>query len=159
MTTHIIPMTNGSDYEMQEYGVEYRSTFVYETSGRGFHNLHFPHRFKVWNNTVRPNEAPVYGPDAPGSMGYGKIGPGKYVDPERKGTDEKYNYRVGSESISITNSGTNTGTEASGQVWSPLPAPLTIGDVIILQFPDGSLSEPFKLTSRVSSDPQLVPMT
>ena len=162
MTTHVVPLSDGSEYDFTHYGILFRSTFVYETNGSAFPNSSFPHRFTVWNNSVRPNEGPLYGPDAKGPMGVGKIGPGAYVDPHRKGTDELYSYLIGSESTVITNNGTNTGTAASGQVWCPTleggHAFLAEGDVIIFSYPRGGLSEPFKLSSTPYSGPMLTRM-
>ena len=142
----VIRLAYATDYDREQSGITHRSEFIYRISGRN--TSRDPHRVLVWDNTVRensPDHPHKYGPDAPGAFGVGKIGPGKYVSPKRKGTDEPVSFTWQRECSVITNNGTNTGTPASGQVWSPIT--LSVGDTVILAYPDGSQSIPMRIGS------------
>lgn len=155
MSTAIILMAEGSAYDQESYGIRYRSLFVYRVQGKGLHNSGYPHRIKVWDNTRRPNprngEPVRYGQ-------YGRLdgGDGQYLDPNHIATDAELSYLTSSESVAITSNGTNTGTRASGQVYAP--EPLTVGQFVVLLYPDGTTSDPMVLTARPLQDPELVPV-
>jgi hypothetical protein len=124
------------------YGIMFQSAHVYRMAGPGLHNRAFPHRIVVWDNTVRPNTG-------------GRTGPGTYVDPNGKGTDAPTSWLTSSESVTITNGGTNTGTVASGQVYAD--DTLRVGGRVQLAYPDGTTSAPMVLTARPLADPALIP--
>jgi hypothetical protein len=71
---------------------------------------------------------------------YGSIGGnGKYLDPHNKGTDSPVSLLISTESTMITDNGTNTGTEASGQVYAPDQVdPIRHGDTLTLIYPSGT---------------------
>lgn len=134
------------------YGITYRSEFVYHVTGRGVYNPHFPHRVTVWGNTGRLNRRPGEFNQNSGR----RFGSGKYIGPDGMDTDDEFTVLVGSESSVITNNGTNTGTAASGQVYAD--ETLSIGDVVILNYPDAGLSVPYVVTARPHANPVLIPM-
>ena len=147
--TIYIPMILESDYNRKTYGIEYQSLYVYRMEGRGLHNPSHPHRIQAWDNACRPN----VDPSAPGPFNSGVVGPGEYIGPDRKGTDHRWHYVTAAESVAITNSGTNTGTVASGQVYAGHV--LAVGDVVRLVFPDGSASRELRVTARSLANPIL----
>jgi hypothetical protein len=149
--TILITLLPGSDYDRERYGITHRSEHVYRVAGKGVHNRSHPHRIQVWDNTVRPNSDPDRLTEFTG-----RVGPGAYIDPQGKGTDDPITVTTSAESIAITNSGRNTGTEPSGQVYAPQT--LTIGDYVVLTYPDGWLSQPYVLTARPLGDPGLAPL-
>jgi hypothetical protein len=151
MTTILIPLRPGSEYDRTSYGITHRSEHVYRVTGKGVHNRSFPHRVQVWDNTVRPNTDPDQLTEFTG-----RVGPGAYIDPQGKGTDAATTVTTSAESIAITRTGANTGTAVSGQVYAPHT--MTIGDYILLVYPDGTLSDPYVLTARPLGDPGLVPV-
>lgn len=131
-STHRIPMADGSAYDREHYGVTHRSAFVYR-HGRGSG----PARVVTWSNTHRLN--PRNGqPVRYGDMGPRDGGNGVYLDPRNRATDSPTSVLISLESTVITNSGTNTGTVASGQVYAPDGATLRDGDVLTLVYPDGT---------------------
>ena len=138
MTT-IIDMVEADSYRREGYGITHTSRYIYRVEGaRGdVHNPVFPHRVKVWDNTVRPD------------------GSGKYIDPNGKSTDSPVSVLTSAGPLAITSSGTNTGTAASGRVYADVP--LTIGETVRLRWPDGSLSDPYVVTPVPLDDPALVP--
>lgn len=150
--TKIVELNEASAYDRKHYGITYRGAFIYHVTGKGLHNPTSPHRVTVWDNTVRPNTDP----DAY-SQYSGKAGPGAYLDPSRKGTDEPVSVYLGAESTIITANGTNTGTKASGQVYAD--ETLEVGGFVLLRYPDGTLSNPFRVTARPVSDPVLIPVS
>lgn len=150
--TIIIDLRDASEREREIYGITHRSAHVYEMTGAGLHNRSHPHRVTVWNNTRRPNTRPDEWNEHSG-----KPGPGAYLDPRGKGTDEAVTVTTKAESIAITANGTNTGTVASGQVYAP--EKLAIGAFALLRYPDGSLSDPFRVTARPLADPVLIPVS
>lgn len=151
MTTVIIPLRRATDYERESYGITYRSEFVYSMTGPGLHNPHSPHRITVWDNTVRPNTEPwKY------NQYSGKPGAGRYLSPDRKGTDLTTSVLTSAESTTIASHGSNTGTPASGQVYAAKA--LAIAGFAVLQYPDGALSDPFVVASRSLNDPELIPV-
>lgn len=139
MITHLIELAAASDYDRENYGVTHSSVHVYRMGGPGLHNRHHPHRVVVWDNTSRPL------PDA-----------GRYLDPSNRETDSPISVVTSAEPIAITDNGTNTGTVASGQVYSPHQ--MCIGDFAVLIYPDGSTSEPYMIERRPLADPELVPI-
>lgn len=133
------------------YGITHKSVFVYRMTGPGLHNRYKPHRIRVWDNTNRPNNRP----DTYNSM-TGKPGPGAYLDPSGKGTENPISYLTAAEPTAMTNTGTNTGTVASGQVYANIT--LAVGDVVSLLLPDYTLLGPFTITAGPLSDPVLMPV-
>jgi hypothetical protein len=162
-TTHIIPVLPADEYTQKTYGIRYESALVYRVKNapgekrpaRRVHNPEYPHRVKVWDNTIRPNADP----EAPGSMGHGKIGPGKYVSPKRKGTDAEQDVYLTAESVALSpnRSRPETGDIRSGQQYAE-DAVLTVGDFVILHSPEG-LSEVYVIRVEPSADPVLVPVS
>lgn len=133
MTT--IELRPASPYDVTTYGILFRSRYVYNSA----HST-YPTRVVVWDNTRRVNGRngePVRHGD------YGPIdgGIGRYLDPRNKVTDSERSILLSTESIVITNNGTNTGTEASGQVYAPEGAKLRDGDTVTLLYPDGRTEE------------------
>lgn len=116
MTVLTVPMI---PRDTDVHGVTATSEFVYRV-GFGF-NRGFPHRVVVWDNTTRPNTDPVLRQGPCGMRG----GPGAYIGPDGRGTDDTVTVWLSAESVSITNSGTNTGTPKSGQVYADV-APLSV---------------------------------
>lgn len=148
----LIEMTVGSDND-QTYGIRLRSAHVYRISGKGTHNPNFPHRINVWDNTIRPNTDPERFVPALGR----KVGPGAFIDPHGHGTDDMLTVMTSAEATAITNNGTNTGSVASGQVYADTR--LTIGDRVVLVFPDGGLSRVYTITARPLANPDLIPVS
>ncbi|GIE98951.1 hypothetical protein [Paractinoplanes rishiriensis] len=151
MSTVLIGMLPGSDYDRTTYGITHRSAHVFRVTGTGVHNRCYPHRVQVWDNTGRPNTDPGRFTEFTG-----RVGPGAYIDPCGKGTDTPVTVTTSAEAVAVTNNGTNTGTEASGQVYAP--ETIAMGDVVILVYPGGLLSEPYVLTARPLGDPRLTPL-
>lgn len=116
--------------ESKSYGVTHKSRYVYSTS-RG----HYPTRVEVWSNVDRPN--PRNGEPVRWGQ-YGKLdgGNGRYLDPGHDATDAPVTVLLTPESTIITSDGTNTGTEASGQVYAS-GVTIRTGDVLCLIYPDG----------------------
>lgn len=153
----VIRLAYATDYDRESHGITHRSEFVYRMSGRN--TSRDPHRVTVWDNTCRentPDHPHKYGPDAPGAFGVGKIGPGKYVSPKRTGTDDPVSLTWSRECTVIDNRGTGTGTKGSGQVWAPFN--LSVGDTVILAYPDGSQSVPLTIGSTFNDGATLVPV-
>jgi hypothetical protein len=61
-----------------------------------------------------------------------------YLDPSNNATDEPTSILLSPEPSVITSNGTNTGTEASGQVYAPAGTVLRDGDLLTLVYPDGT---------------------
>jgi hypothetical protein len=148
MTEHVIPMVV-ADANRRTYGIEHVSRYVYRINGAR-HNPYAPHRLQAWSNLRRPNPHP-------GEVRWGQHGPiggdGRYLDPHNRATDSPHSLLFSAEATVITNNGTNTGTEASGQVYAT--EDLAIGDTVILRYPDGTLSDSFQVTAKPLSDPIL----
>lgn len=114
MSTSInIPMLPVSAYRTASYEIMYESKFVYRTRKSSA-----PTRVVMWGNTERPN------PRNGEPVRYGDYGPidggnGRYLDPNNNPTDDPVTVLLSPESTAITDNGTNTGTEASGQVYAP----------------------------------------
>jgi hypothetical protein len=117
-----------------QYGITHTSRYVYDARRR----LSSPTRIVVWSNVDRPN------PRNGEQVRYGDYGPldggdGQYLDPNNRATDSATSIYLTPEASAITNNGTNTGTEASGQVYElGYPEPIREGDTIILIYPDGT---------------------
>jgi hypothetical protein len=135
-TTHRVELIE-APADRAQYGIMYLSRYVYDARRR----LSAPTRVQVWSNLRRPNTRngePVK---------YGEYGPlnggnGAYLDPSNHATDNAMTIYLTPEASAITNNGTNTGTEASGQVFAPgHPEPIREGDTIVLIYPDGIESE------------------
>lgn len=114
------------------YGIRYLSRYVFRTS-RGSH----PTRVVYWDNTGREN------PRNGEPVRFGEYGPidgghGKYLDPHRRATDAAVSILLSPEASAITNNGTNTGTEASGQVYASAGAVIREGDHLHLVWPSGA---------------------
>jgi hypothetical protein len=150
-----IEMAVASRYDQNSYGILFISRYVYRITGRGVHNRSHPHRIKVWDNTGRPNADPGRISEFLGRA----IGPGRYIGPDGRGTDDEASATTSAESVAITNSGTNTGTVASGQVYAD--DSLAIGDKVMLVLPGGRMPVSALLTVTASplSDPILVPVS
>lgn len=138
------------DRNAQSYGIRFRSKFVYRFTGTGLHNPSSPHRVNVWDNTGRPNTDPDRFKPALGR----KVGPGAYIDPRGHGTDHATSILTNAESTIMTDNGTNTGTEASGQVYADVT--IRTGESVMLRAPDGNVTGPYRLTTRFLSDPVLI---
>lgn len=144
--TVIIELLESDTYNGEHYGITHRSRYVYHVTGPKLHNPSAPHRLKVWDNTRRQNNAPdEYAPNR------GKPGPGAYLNPDGKGTDEAASFLLSAEATVIT----NTGTVASGQVYAP--ETLKVGGFVVLRYPGGRLSDPYRVTPRFLADPELTP--
>ncbi len=152
MTTALISLAPGSDYDRERYGITHHSTHVFRVTGKGVHNRSHPHRVQVWDNTLRPNTDPDRLTEFTG-----RVGPGAYLDPQGKGTDSPITVTTSAEAVAVTNDGRTTGTEASGQVWAP--ETVAIGDFVALVYPDGTMSDPYRLTARPLGDSGLTPVT
>jgi hypothetical protein len=156
MTTHLIPMVPAPAARTENYGITHLSQFVYHTTGKGLHNRSFPHRIVVWDNEIRPRndnaESNQYRPQH-----HLRHLDGAYIDPSGRPTDDLVTVLLDAESMAITNSGTNTGTVASGQVYSHT-GPLMVDDFVVLVWPSGDLSAPYRVTARSLADPELVPI-
>lgn len=154
MGTTIVDLNLG-DQRDESYGIAFRSKFVYRVSGRGLHNPTYPHRLKVWDNSNRLNprngERVRYGQ-------YGKIdgGDGKYLDPNHNATDSEFSYLLGAESTVLAGR-YSTGSADSGQVYAK--ELLEVGEFVVLRYPDGTLSDPFRIAARSLADPELVPVS
>jgi hypothetical protein len=154
MATRIIDVVP-ADASQGSYGITHTGALVYDVTGRGVRNRHHPHRVVVWSNEGRPNTRdgePVRDGD------YGKLdgGEGRYLETRNNATNSPVTIIVDAEEIAITNNGTGTGTVASGQVYGD--ETLTIGDCVILRWPGGVLSLPYRLVARPLADPELVPV-
>jgi len=110
------------------YGITHKSTTVHKVTGK--RDGSYPHRVVVWDNTGRPNTEPDRWNEYSG-----KPGPGQFLDPRRKGTDEPTSILLTAEAVVIDAYGTGTGTPGSGQVYG---APLAVGQTVTLRYPDGS---------------------
>jgi hypothetical protein len=130
LTEHIVEMVEAPS-DRAQYGITHLSRFVFRTSKGSS-----PTRVQAWSNVNRPNprsgEPVKYGD-------YGKIdgGNGRYLDPQNNATDSPTSILLSPECSVITNNGTNTGTEASGQVYAPAGTRIAEGDRIVLVYPDG----------------------
>lgn len=127
----IIVMVNASEYSRKTYGVTHRSRYVYNVAGS-----HAPTRIDVWSNVNRPNLRDGQ------AVRYGQYGPldggcGRYLDPSNHATDAPVSVLLTPESSCISARGDGTGSEASGQVYSPDDTPLRTGDTLTLRFPLG----------------------
>jgi len=142
MTTTIIQLAPARDDDRTAYGITHRSAHVYRVTGPGVHNRSYPHRVTVWDNTHRPNGA--------------RVGQGAYIDPSGKGTDADTTVTLAAEPVTIHASDSGTGTVASGQVYSN--DALTTGQYVVLRYPDGTHSDPYRVESRPLSDPCLAPV-
>jgi hypothetical protein len=130
-TTHRITLTP-ADANAASYGITHRSAYVYDTSRSSS-----PTRVVVWSNEGRPN------PRNGQPIRWGQAGPidggnGRYLDPSHQATDSPVTVLLTPESSVITANGTNTGTQASGQVYPPAGAPIRAGDTLTLIYPDGT---------------------
>lgn len=161
MATHIIPVLPTSD-DRRRYGITHQSALVYRVMNAPgerrvsfrLHNPEYPHRILVWDNTGRPNTDPETRDE------HGRnAGPGRYLDPSRKGTDAETTVRLSSESTAISpnRSRPATGDPRSGQQYAQ-DVVLTVGDYVILESTEG-LSEPYVIRTRPLADPELVPVS
>jgi hypothetical protein len=139
-----------ADSNAQSYGIMFESKYVHTV--KGSRNREYPHRIKIWANMFRKNPHP-------GEIRYtdfGSIGgEGKYLDPQNRGTDEPVSVLMSAEAIVITNSGSNTGTIASGQVYGE---DLAMGDTVTLKLPNGTIHGPYVIEARPLHDPHLTPV-
>lgn len=130
MTHHFIVLDKAP---ANTYGIRYKGRNVYQTS-----KSNGPTRLVVWNNTTRRN--PRNGePVRFGDCGPIDGGDGCYLDPDNKATDAPVSFLLSPESSVITDNGTNTGTQASGQVYAD--DTLRDGDTATVSFPNGSTRE------------------
>ena len=131
----VIPLEYATEYNVKSYGIMFESEFVHEIP-EDRNNRSYPHRIKVWSNLNRPNKWPEGEWTDFGFRG----GPGKYVDPNNKGTDSEQSFTISTEAMCISAHGDSTGTKASGQVWGEV---VHVGDTITLQTPAGHTYGPF----------------
>ena len=131
------------------YGITHEGVVRHTVTGPGLHNRSFPHRVQVWSNTGRPNPHP-------GEVRwteYGSIGgPGQYLDPRNKGTDDPATVYLASESVGIYAVYTEEDRRRAME-----GEPLRVGQRVRLLYPDGTLSEPYVITAGHLSDPSLIP--
>jgi hypothetical protein len=149
-TVTVIEMSVASDYQQTTYGILFESTFVHEIP-EDRNNRSYPHRFKVWSNVNRPNKWPEGEWTDFGFRG----GPGAYVDPNNKGTDEAMSVTISTEAMCISAHGDSTGTKASGQVWGDV---VHAGDVVTLRTPDGDNIGPYTVTFHRFNGLSLTPV-
>lgn len=95
MNTHSVSLVPVTDYDRNTYGIVAQSHYVYRTTKSSS-----PTRVVIWDNAKRDQ------------------GQGMYLDPHNKLTSARYTILLTTECTAITSNGTNTGTEASGQVWA-----------------------------------------
>lgn len=119
--------------QRQQYGIRYLSRYVFEARKR----YSSPTRIVVWDNTGRLNPRNGEGVRH-GQYGLIDGGNGRYLDPSNRATDEPTSVHLTPEASVITNNGTNTGTEASGQVFAPAGTVIREGDRLVLVYPDGA---------------------
>lgn len=146
MTHHIIPMFVSTAYDKEHYNITHRSAFVYDSQ-----RTHSPMRLVVWDNMNRPNPyrnaklGDVIGTGQNAQtitewfLSTGRTKP-RFYDPHNEPTDEPFSFLLSLECTVITNSGTNTGTIASGQVYAP-DTKLMDGDTATLKYTDGTEQE------------------
>ncbi len=153
VTVELVP---ASEYDTREYGILYNSRDSFAFTGADIHNRNSQHVLKVWSNAIRPNVGPLYGPDAPGPMGYGKIGPGAYVDPHRKGTDSLHSYTWSPQPVVIM-------AAHYGPEFRRGPArsahTLRLGSVVRLIAPNGHTLGTFTCEAKRLHDPHLTPVS
>lgn len=130
MTRHVIVLDTAKP---NTYGVLYKSRNVYQTS-----KSNGPTRLVVWDNTSRVN----FRDGEP--VRFGECGPidggnGCYLDPNNKATNHPTSLLLTPESSVITDSGMNTGTVASGQVYANTV--LRDGEYATVSFPNGIMRE------------------
>lgn len=115
------------------------------------HNPDAYHRLTLWDNSIRPNVGPLYGPEASGSMGMGKIGEGKYVSPHRTGTNHRFSYLWATE-ITVISNYVNDVTKRN-------ETELTVGDVLELDFKDFDFPRSIRVVieSRPLANPVCIP--
>lgn len=133
MTHHFIVMDAATDYSAAHYGILHKSRNVYETT-----QSNGPTRLVVWDNTGRINKR---NGQQVNYSNYGVIdgGNGRFLDPQNQATNDPVSILLTPESSVITNSGTNTGTVASRQVYAP--GKLADGDTATLSYPSGTTVE------------------
>lgn len=146
----VIQLTDAGNYNRTNYGILFESTFVHEIP-EDKHNRSYPHRFKVWSNLNRPNQWPEGQWTDFGFRG----GPGKYVDPNNKGTDEPSSFTISTEAMCISAHGDSTGTKASGQVWGDV---VHVDDTVTLRTPAGHEYGPFTVTFHRFNGLSLTPI-
>jgi hypothetical protein len=138
-----VVMQEADKYSQENYGVAFRSTFVYRAAGSSA-----PTRIAIWDNTRRPNTRngePVR---------YGEYGPrdggnGRYLDPHHVATDAEQSVLITPECTVLSAHGSSTGTAASGQVWSGNLTTLRTGVRLALRLPDGSVR---RVTVRLTNN-------
>jgi len=129
-----IELISATDYRRRTYNVTHESRYVYRVAGS-----YAPTRIVVWSNVNRPN------PRDGQPVRYSDFGPrdggnGQFLDPGNHATDEPVSTYLEPESSVITDSGGNTGTVASGQVFAPTASrPIHNGDHLALAYPDGTV--------------------
>lgn len=134
MNTHTILLHTASKNDAT-YGIAFTSDYVFRTAKSSA-----PTRVQVWANIGRLN--PRDGEPVRYSS-YGKIdgGKGRYLDPHRNATDSAITVLLTPESSVIDGYGTNTGTEASGQVYAQQDSVIREGDTLRLVYPGGRAVE------------------
>lgn len=131
------------DAGQNSYGQVFKSEQVFVVTGKDVRNKTFPHTVIVWDNTGRLNTEPdKWFPHT------GQPGPGKYLDPSRKGTDAERTLTLTSGPVVIA-ARRIEGEPGYGE-------PLQAGDKVRLQYPDGTVTEEFEVQARRWDDPVLV---
>lgn len=128
MAHYTINMAKASTYRTETYGVTDASAFVYKAEASTF-----PTRLVAWDNTGRPNLRNGQ-PTRWGNAGAIDGGNGQYLDPNNLATDAPVSVLITPEASVITDSGTNTGTQASGQVYDANRTVLRTGDTLELVY-------------------------
>lgn len=152
MTDIIIDLVDTTADRRNNYGVTHTGAVRHALSGANVHNRSFPHRIQVWDNTGRAN------PRNGERIRYGECGPidggdGRYLDPGNNATDEPTTILLTSESIGIY--AQYTAQDIADRREGPA---LTVGDVVRLRYPDGTVTGEYEITSRVARDPWLRPL-
>jgi hypothetical protein len=133
-----IQMVTASERQ-QSYGIRFVSPLLYDVAGPGLHNPSLGHLVQVWDNTGRENTTPDTW-----NQFVGKPGPGRYLSPDGKGTDEARTVLLSAQPDMITSPPTLT---AYGD------GVLRVGDDVRLVI-DGAASD-YRITARSLADPEL----
>ncbi len=147
MATVEIALKAATAYRTEHYGISFEGATLHNVTGRGVHNPSFPHSVTVWDNTVRPNSEPEFFNSFIGR----KTGPGRYVDPSGRGTDNPTTIIFGSESVVIS-AVPDPDRKAYG-------SPIKINDTVRLILPNGDTMGEYVVTARFLDSPILVPIS
>jgi len=139
----IIGLRQSTDYEATQYDIVYRSAAVHRIR-KAKHNRNALFRITVWNNTNRPNTCPEGKWTDFGRYG----GPGKYLGPDNIGTDSEISVTTAAQAVVIAS--TPIARQAEGDT-------LEVGQLVLLQTPEGELMGPYTIAEKALHDPHLEP--